>query len=347
MNSPANLAAAAASKTAIGALGACPLRLTHLQLLPLRYGLVEKPLDPSAELTLPYTLKSRPLGLRLLRDGWLYLIDSVTRHLHEYRVLDGQVNALLHKGAKVDSDQRAAFEERPALVFSRLSTLHVCFAEVQWTAAKCHQVLDDQDEREHFMQAVKLGPVDCETGGTHLLTVEQGKRWLAEIATAPDRKARATQERADLEAERATLAQPEAVQLPAVKVNEAPQHEQTPYLWEQPQRFRETHAGEVLGQVRGAYQDDTLFLLIQDDLGVLRDLAAYQDTVVGWISDWRNAGNNERDYLLACYIESVSQLAPGDIGDLAKAADDPRVKAMFVDLEALPDPTRNAPAKPC
>ncbi|WP_318182246.1 toxin VasX, partial [Pseudomonas fluorescens] len=333
---PADLAAAAASKSPIGSLGACPLRQTHVQLLPLRYGLVEKPLDPSAELKLPYALTTRPLGIRMLRDGWLYIIDSVTGHLHEYQVLNGLVSALLHKGAKVDGDQRTAIEERPALIFSRHSTLHVAFAEVQWTAAKCAQVLDSRAERDHFMQAVDLGPVHCQTGGEHLLTVAQGKQWLAEIATAPAQQAQAAQDRAKHESE----APPHAVLLPPVHVSDAPAHEREPYLWEQPRRFREAHIGELLGRVRPAYQDDTLFLVVQDDLGVLRDLAEYQDTVVGWVDDWSNADTNERDYLLACYIESLSRLSAEDIGNLADASDDPRVQALFGDLQQLPEPDR-------
>jgi hypothetical protein len=336
MTHPANLAAAAASKSPIGSLGACPLRQTHVQLLPLRYGLVEKPLDPSAELKLPYALTTRPLGIRLLRDGWLYVIDSVTGHLHEYQVLNGLISALLHKGAKVDGDLRTPIEERPALVFSRRSTLHVTFAEVQWTAAKCTQVLASREEREHFMQAVDLGPVHCQTGGEHLLTVAQGKQWLAEIATVPARLAQAAQERAELEA----ASPPDAVLMPTLHVSDAPEHEREPYLWEQPRRFREAHIGELLGRVRPDYQDDTLFLVVHDDLGVLRDLADYQDTVVGWVDDWSNADNNERNYLLACYIESLSLLSPADIGNLADASDDPRVQALFGDLEQLPEPDR-------
>jgi hypothetical protein len=341
MTHPANLAAAAASKSPIGSLGACPLRQTHVQLLPLRYGLVEKLLDPSAELKLPYALTTRPLGIRLLRDGWLYVIDSVTGHLHEYQVLNGLVSALLHKGAKVDGDQRTPIEERPAMVFSRRSTLHVTFAEVQWTAAKCTQVLDSRAERDHFMQAVDLGPVHCQTGGEHLLTVAQGKQWLAEIATVPARQAQAAQERAELEA----ASPPDAVLMSTVHVSDAPAHEREPYLWEQPRRFREAHIGELLGRVRPAYQDDTLFLVVQDDLGVLRDLADYQDTVVGWVDDWSNADHNERDYLLACYIESLSQLSPADIGNLADASDDPRVQTLFGDLEQLPEPDREHTCK--
>ncbi|MHC8389251.1 toxin VasX [Pseudomonas sp. MDT2-39-1] len=341
MTHPANLAAAAASKSPIGSLGACPLRQTHVQLLPLRYGLVEKPLDPSAELKLPYALTTRPLGIRMLRDGWLYVIDSVTGHLHEYRVLNGLVSALLHKGAKVVDDRRTPIEERPALVFSRRSTLHVTFAEVQWTATKCMQVLDSREEREHFMQAVDLGPVHCQTGGEHLLTVAQGKQWLAEIATVPVQQAQAAQDRADLEAE----SPPDAVLLPTLQVCDAPAHEREPYLWEQPRRFREAHIGEFLGRVRPAYQDDTLFLVVQDDLGVLRDLAEYQNTAVGWVDDWSNADHNERDYLLACYIESLSLLSPADVGNLANASDDPAVNALLVDLQQLPEPDREQTRK--
>ena len=336
MTHPANLAAAAASKTAIGSPGACPLRKTQVQLLPLRYGLVEKPLDPGSELKLPYALTARPLGIRMLRDGWLYVIDSVTSELHEYQVHNGLISALLHKGKTVDSDKRTPIEERPALIFSRRSTLYVTFAEVQWTATKCAQVLDSREEREHFMQVVDLGPVDCETGGEHLLTVDQGKQWLAEIATAPTTQAQTAQDRTEQAAE----SPPDAVLLPTVQVSDAPEHEREPYLWEQPRRFREAHIGEFLGQVSGPYQDDTLFLVVNDDLGVLRDLAEYQDTVVGWVDDWSNADNNERDYLLACYIESLSQLSPDDVASLAEASDDPTVKVLLVDLQQLPEPTR-------
>ncbi|WP_227232969.1 hypothetical protein [Pseudomonas sp. IAC-BECa141] len=92
--------------------------------------------------------------------------------------------------------------------------------------------------------------------------------------------------------------------------------------------------------MRGPYQDDTLFLLVNDDLGVMRDLAEYQDTVVGWVDEWSNTGNNARDYLLASYIESLSQLSGADVDGLAKASEQPQAKALFADLEQLPEPDR-------
>ncbi|WP_353188810.1 toxin VasX [Pseudomonas sp.] len=323
MNHPANLDALAASKAPIGAPAACPLRNTHVQLLPLAYGLVEKPFDPSTEITLPYTLTTRPMGIRRLRDGWLYIVDSLSGELYEYRVLDGVISALLHRGKSVSEEQRSAIEERPALIFSRKSTLYVTFADVQLSAAKCRQVLDSAEEREHFMQAVDLGPVHCLIGGEHLLTVAQAKQWLAEVACTAK-----------------PLAEADATRMPAVQVSDAPEHEREPYLWENPRRFREAHIGEFLGRVRGPYQDDTLFLLVNDDLGVMRDLADYQDLVVGWIEQWSNTDNNERDYLLASYIESLSQLGSQDFDTLAKASDDRRAQALFAELEQLPEPDR-------
>ncbi|WP_266202054.1 toxin VasX [Pseudomonas sp. MCal1] len=323
MTHPAILDAAAASKAPIVAPAACPLQQTHVQLLPLSYGLVERAFDPGTELKLPYTLTARPLGIRRLRDGWLYIIDSLSGELYEYRMLDGIVTALLHQGKQVSEDQRTAIEERPALIFPRQSTLYVTFAEVQWTASKCHQVLDSREERNHFMQAVDLAPVNCLTGGEHLLTVEQTRQWLAEVAAGAE-----------------PVADADATRMPTVQVSDAPEHEREPYLWEQPRRFREAHIGEFLGRVRGPYQDDTLFLLVNDDLGVMRDLAEYQDTVVGWVDEWSNTGNNARDYLLASYIESLSQLSGADVDGLAKASEQPQAKALFADLEQLPEPDR-------
>jgi len=323
MTHPAILDAAAASKKPLGSLDSCPLGQTHVQLLPLSYGLVERAFDPSTELKLPYSLTARPLGIRRLRDGWLYIIDSLSGELYEYRTLDGIVTALLHQGKTVAEDQRAAVEERPALIFSRQSTLYVTFAEVQWTAGKCRQVLDSAQEREYFMQAVDLGPVHCQTGGEHLLTVTQSRQWLAEVAVGAE-----------------PVAEADATRMPAVQVSDAPEHEREPYLWEQPRRFRAAHIGEFLGRVRGPYQDDTLFLLVNDDLGVMRDLAEYQDTVVGWVDEWSNSGNNARDYLLASYIESLSQLSDQSFDDLAKASEQPQAKALFADLEQLPEPDR-------
>jgi hypothetical protein len=168
------------------ALAACPLMKANIQLIPLRYGLVER-LAPSSELTVPYKTTSRPLGIRLIRDGWLYVIvdkkpDAILR---EYRIQDGIVTQLLWTKGEITANKRESNVGEAVLVFPRSSTLYVNYSEVQWTAAKCSQVIKHKPEREHFMQKVELVNADPEKGADHLLTPGQAEKWIAEIAEQP------------------------------------------------------------------------------------------------------------------------------------------------------------------
>lgn len=166
------------------ALGVCPLRKPKVQLLPLRYGLVER-LDPAAALSLPYQTTSRPMGIRLVRDGWLYVIDNTSGYLHEYRVENGEVSQFVWQGNEASQDHRQGMETQHVLLFSRATTLHIAYSEVQWTAHKCSKMIDSRPDRDHFMQCVDLSSADCVKGGTHLLTYAQAKQWLAEVAEPP------------------------------------------------------------------------------------------------------------------------------------------------------------------
>ena len=115
--------------------GTCPLMKGKIQLLPLRYGLVEgTALDPSSEIAVPHKLATRPLGIRLLRDGWLYVIDSQKGELSEYRLIDGVVSAMLWQGREVQNDSREQPIKKPVLAYSKRSTLYVSYSVIQWTA---------------------------------------------------------------------------------------------------------------------------------------------------------------------------------------------------------------------
>ncbi|MEB0080286.1 hypothetical protein QN386_24800, partial [Pseudomonas sp. CCI3.2] len=315
----ANLVALSKSATPFGEIGVCPLTKTTIQLLPMRYGLVEPGLDPRADMAMPYTLQSRPLGLRMLRDGFLYVIDSATGLLSEYTVKDGSLEYWLFTGKDI-KEHRTPLGDPPEMIFSRRSVLHVAYAETQWTVAKCRQVLDNASEREHFMQRVDLTQANSENIVAPLIHQRHVKKWLAEV----------------------------------VRDHPMPQDgitpdENRPYQWEHPPLFRQTIIEELTSQVNNAQKMDYLFLAVRDDLGVMRDLANYQDTVVGWIGDWASsgeqAGNTERDYLLACYIESLSQISVANLTAMALDSPDPAVKALMHDLEKLPEPQRGQTAK--
>lgn len=307
----ANLIARSKSADSPDAGGMCPLMSQTLQLLPVRYGLVEE-LDPSIEMAMPYTLQALPLGFRLLRDGFLYVIDSCTGWLHEYQIRDGSVVALLFKGNEVTADRRTeTVEADPALVFSRRGGLHVAFSEIQWTAFKCAQVLKVAAEREYFLQRISFAGID-QGQGRDLIEASSMAVWLAESSGSW-----------------------------ADKPGDPSTH--IPYAWEHTPLYRQTILEELTSQVTPDHKHDFLFLAVRDDIGVMRDLASYQDRVVGQIQAWANGGaqegDTERDYLLGCYIESLTQIHDADLNERART--DPAFKALLADLDTLAEPERD------
>lgn len=289
-------------------VGACPLMKNKVQLLPLRYGLAER-LDPSAELSLPYKLKSRPLGIRLIRDGWLYVIVGKRPKaiLHEYRIAKGVITQLLWNKAEVTADKRETSVGEAQLIFSRNEPLHVAYSEVQWTAAKCAQVLNSPKERNYFMQAIDLGRVDCEKGAPDLLTTSQTSKWLAEAAEKPA----------------------------AANTGQGMKPEETlDYAWEQIPLYQRTQLGMLKKSLNSQYENDHLYLVVRDDIGVLRDLASHQDLAAGWIVDWSSAETTQKKYVIGCYIESLYRLNEQHMLNAAKQ--DPR----FTKLEEETDPAQ-------
>ncbi len=289
-------------------IGACPHMKNKVQLLPLRYGLVER-LDPATELSLPYRLKSRPLGIRLIRDGWLYVVvgKQPKAILHEYRIAKGVITQLLWNEAEVTADKRETSVGAAQLIFSRNDPLHVAYSEVQWTAAKCAQVLNSPKERNHFMQAVDLSRVNCEKGAADLLTTQQANKWLAEVAEKPA----ATSAGQGMKPE-----------------------ESQDYAWEQPSLYQPTQLGMLKKSLNPQYENDHFYLVVRDDIGVLRDLASHQDLAAGWIIDWSSAETTQKKYVIGCYIESLYRLNEQHMLNAAKQ--DPR----FAKLEEETDPAQ-------
>ncbi|MDH1263802.1 toxin VasX [Pseudomonas sp. GD03944] len=297
----ANLAAMALDSTdACSPVGVCPLMKSSLQLIPLRYGLVQHHTPTGMSLPLQSQIKSRPIGVRLMRDGYLYIIDERTGYLHEYRVENGRATKLLWKGAEATADTRTSTTSEP-IVFSRRSALYVAYSEIQWTARKCSQVLAGKAEREHYMQHVNLanaGP----SGGAHLLTRQQTEQAVAEVA-----------ERFNLRVQ----ALPEG----------ASDEEGQPYVWEDQPLYRDTVIGELTAQVVPEYQNNHLFLVVRDDIGVLRDLRAYQEKVIDWIGEWSADDDTQQRYITGTYLHSLYAVDEQKVRAMATV--DPRYQALL------------------
>ncbi|NAP06996.1 hypothetical protein B1F73_23405 [Pseudomonas syringae] len=252
----------------------CPLMGTKVQLLPLRYGRVERLHNPSD--TDGYRDLKRPLGLRLVRDGYLYVIDESSGYLHEYRLESGVPTKLLWQDREVAQDVRQTTIGEHTLIFARDTTLHVAYAELQWTAAKCTRVLDSAADRFYFMQKVNLAEADCQQGGVHLRVEQQVREQLAELAELP--------------AQQCTTP-------------DMPEEEQQDYVWEHLPLFREAHIGELKNTLNPFYELNHLYLVLDDSIGMLRDLAQEQDEVVSWLNQWRERNDNEMRYITASYID--------------------------------------------
>ena len=273
----------------------CPLISGQVQLLPLRYGLVEE-LEPGC--STPYSLSARPLGIRLLRNGFLYVLDGETNELAEYEFRE--------QGDKITGGK---------LEYETDRTLYVCFSEVKWTDAKRAQVLESEEDRDAFMQAVDLsGANPVSGGGEHLITTAQAEEWVAEFA------------------EEAELEQSEG----------GHEQEGEAYHWENDHYYHKTRLGKLLKQHEVEDRDECLCLVVRDDIGVMRDLAMYQDNVVGWIEEWteEEEKRTQRNYVLGCYIESITQLTAETLESLAPGEEGSPERALWQDLEALEEPNR-------
>ncbi|MEL7611019.1 toxin VasX [Vreelandella titanicae] len=276
----------------------CPLFTGKVRLVPLRYGIVEE-LEP--EKSMPYSLTARPLGIRLLRNGFLYVLDGESNELHEYEYRDQGDTLKGHNGGKLE--------------YETDRTLYVCFSEIQWTGAKRAQVQESEEDRDAFMQAVNLASANPATGGgEHLITTAQAEEWVAEFA------------------EDAELEVPE----------EGYEHEAEPYLWENDHYYHKTRLGKLLAQHEVEDRDECLCLIARDDIGVMRDLAQFQDNVVDWLDEWveEDEGRTERNYVLGCYIESITQLTAENMQQLAPGEEGSPEHALWQDLEALDDEDR-------
>lgn len=284
-------------------MGMCELMNSTVQLLPLRYGLVER-LDPSSALEIPLKLNSHPVGVRLLRDGYLYIIDSASGYLHEYQIEKGQITKLLWKDHEVAADVRTASVGEPYLVFKRQNTLHACYSEIQWTAFKCSQVLKDKAERERLMQRIEPATACSSKGGRHLLSQAQAEQWLAEVAESTSTTG------------------------PAPVLPEGANAEEgQPYSWEAEQLFYDTGIQTLTSQVLGPYKNDFLFLVLRDDFGVMRDLANEQLKIGEWIEHWSADEQAQRKYLTGSYIQSLYDVNASRLSE--RSAVDPAVKALM------------------
>ena len=278
--------------TPIDEPASCPL-LKTVHLLPIRYGRVEvapAETDPGY----PYSLTSRPIGYRLLRHGYLYVLDADAGELHEYLHEDGELTG--HNDGKLE--------------YPVSHTVYVAFSELAWTARKKAQVLDDPQERDALLQKIDLASASPLGGGRHLLTPDQAKQWVAEFA------------------EDYTPDSPED----GHRQESEPYHwENQPYYHQT--RFGKLIKQQAIDDVSNCLclvlRDDVGVML---DLAQHQDdVVGWLDD---WAASGEQEGHTERDYVLGSLIESMTTVSDEVLGQTAASTGDEALDALIDDTTA-------------
>ncbi|ABI56002.1 toxin VasX [Alkalilimnicola ehrlichii MLHE-1] len=316
----------------------CEVAVEQITLLPLRYALVEPEAIAGARIRAPYPpLGTRPIGVRLAREGYLYVIEQPRApgeqplRLYEFRLQAMTLTRLLDGVEGVTEDRREKAQGAPHLTFGSAARLQAAYATAQWSAARCNRMLENPGERNRRMQSVDLARAaagfdgDDPTSVEPLLASDRIRPAVAELHEPP---ASGTPE-SPMEAERNpypwTAPPPPPPEAKAAESGGGGGSDTDGAAFPAgppPAPFERTTLDDLLGHwAPEGVPDERLYgLILRDDLGLLQELADYQDHVVGWLDSW--AREHETRYVAGGFIESLFLL------DEEGFVDDPRFRAL-------------------
>ncbi|MDD2058469.1 LuxR C-terminal-related transcriptional regulator [Pseudomonas sp. GD03860] len=154
--------------------GQCPWQQAQVAIFPVRYALDESP-EVKGSSQGPHALprdwprqspelKTRSYTLRQLRDGWVYVWNSVEQTFHEYQVSGEYFTRHPWTDAQLNQDVRHnPGETQPYLLYSRRSHLRIAYSPVQWTWRMCELMRSSAPGQRQWMREVDL-PTYCVSG---------------------------------------------------------------------------------------------------------------------------------------------------------------------------------------
>ena len=290
-------AADRASLASTTAQGACPLTRADIQLIPVRYAYADEAAEhPSLEPR--FNLEFQPIGIRQIRDGYLYLFHSDAPDiLHEYEVKDGgAVTKRLWQGNEASQDQRTGTPDTPAIVVPRRGHVDVFFSSTQLTAKKCSMLISWEDYRKQVMQRVSLSGYCPINGKPQLLSQAS----LESLLTHPDTQ---------------TVPMDGKTHLPS---------------WYWTQNTLDT-GSEPFAHRLAAYDLDHAYIVVDDFMGHIDDLLDAWAIVDTNHNAWLEA--EDAKYYPARFISDLIRLDDDRVAELARAfseqVEDEDAKALF------------------
>jgi hypothetical protein len=299
--SPNDTAKTGSSSDAMSAVGECPLKKTKMQLVPVRYGLVEKE-RPHLAINSRHKrdVKFRPIGVRPLPvDGYLYVIHSNRKDIiYVYSVkTDGSVQKLEQQALSDGGIEYIYSESEKALVVERCGSIDILYSRTPISAKLQNQLLDSAKLREQLMQTCPIGQFKAGKGSKHLLPPEQLGNHLAD-------------------------SQP----------TESDNLEEFRWCWES-EAVDVVSADTITAHILPKYQEDAAVVILEDPIGIKTELASAYLGITNMEHSWFEQDNHRAKYFAAEQIKLLMEIGERQF----KANSDNKAITACIDshLEAL------------
>lgn len=276
MSNPNDSARNGNSSDAKGVVGECPLKKHKIQLIPVRYGLVEKKVShPSIKSRHSGDVKFRAIGIRPLPvDGYLYVIHSQRKDIiYVYSVkTDGSVQKLEQQALSTGGSEYIYSESENALIVERCGSIEILYSRTPISPKLQNQLLDSEKLREQLMQKCSVGQFQAGKGAKHLLPPEQLNQYLADVN-------------------------------PADSDNE----EEFRWCWESDD-IESVNADKYTAHILPEYKLDSAVLLLEDPIGIKTELASSYISIANMEQTWFDQDNNRAKYFAAEQIKLLMEI---------------------------------------
>ncbi|WP_136483679.1 T6SS effector BTH_I2691 family protein [Vibrio sp. H11] len=172
MSGAMNSAKSGQTKDSQDPAGTCPLKLSMLGIIPVRYAFDDN--DEHGDQLHPFPddgkrwqgrFKSdeRHYTLRQLRDGWIYVFDQTANTFHEYQVLGCKfikIDWSSDEATKPAAGRGSKGETKSCLFYPSTHTLFIGYAHQRWTWRVCEHMRSDSGSRNALMRKLSLNQCD-------------------------------------------------------------------------------------------------------------------------------------------------------------------------------------------
>ncbi|MFL1802030.1 toxin VasX [Plesiomonas shigelloides] len=257
----------------------CPLKKNKIQLLPVRYALVEQEHShPAIASTHKTDIQYRPIGIRLIdEESYLYLIHSKRPDIiYAYELgQNGLVKKLEQTGLDVASENGEFIYQvsESTIVVSRSGSIQALYSPVKISSKLQGQLLRSAKLRKKMMQTCELGRFDCQKGAPHLLPPSQLEQYLADINPQ-----HSTNEEID--------------QWCWLKQKPVPQN-----------------VSVLTSKILPNYQNEAAVLLLEDPIGIMTELASAYQAMLMQEEEWMAKDSNRADYFAASQILQLIEMS--------------------------------------